>query len=372
MTGMITVSGCPRSGTSLMMNILRKALGEDRILGTQFPREDAIRNKLYSSDVRHVWRGYLDAINNVDNDEIIEKAKDMNPDGFWEDTSFAVDGLRWKPGIEDILIDIEKSEKPLVGKVVSQGLARSDPRYIHKVIYMLRDPGSVAKSQERLRREFKFIDMTTKKKIDLFSGVTINSPKMFIQVTLQAVAWLRAHQDIEVCFVKYNDLISNPRETLIKVQEFLGEGDFVSAASVVNPALKRSYPEWGDLLREDSEYIYQKLLDQDWDAIINFTKDPKREINRQTTFWECARSGLSVNEKFCKSCMETPGGYRMSVKQHAIVNDINFKDRPCAYECFFNLDETTFFDDFKSQGIEEEDAFDKAIEKSIKNNFWLE
>ena len=37
---MIVVSGCPRSGTSLMMESLRRALGEDRILGIRFPFSD--------------------------------------------------------------------------------------------------------------------------------------------------------------------------------------------------------------------------------------------------------------------------------------------------------------------------------------------
>jgi hypothetical protein len=372
MTGMITVSGCPRSGTSLMMNILREALGEDRILGSQFPREDIIRKKLDSSDIRSMWRGYLDAVNDIDNNEIIERAKDMNPDGFWEHTGFAVSGIHWKPGMEDLLARIDSADKPLVGKVVSQGLARSDPKYIHKIIYMLRDPGSVAKSQERLTREFKFIHVATKKKMDLFSGLTINSPKMFIQVTLSAVSWLLSHPNIEVCFVKYDDLIANPLETLVKVHEFLGEGDFASAANVVNPSLKRSYPKWSDILKEDAEFIYEKLLEQDWNSLLEFTKDPKREINRQTTFWECARSGLSVNEKFCNSCIESAGGYRMSVKQHAYANEIDWKKLPCAYECFFNLDNPTFFDKFKIDGFSEEDAFDKAIDKSIRNNFWFE
>ena len=40
---MIIVSGCARSGTSLMMDCLRVALGEDKILGHKFPHKEAIK-----------------------------------------------------------------------------------------------------------------------------------------------------------------------------------------------------------------------------------------------------------------------------------------------------------------------------------------
>ena len=36
---MIVVSGCPRSGTSLTMDCMRHAFGEDRIMGKKFPQE---------------------------------------------------------------------------------------------------------------------------------------------------------------------------------------------------------------------------------------------------------------------------------------------------------------------------------------------
>ena len=39
MAGLLLVSGCPRSGTSLCMDIQRLAHGEDVILGEKFPQE---------------------------------------------------------------------------------------------------------------------------------------------------------------------------------------------------------------------------------------------------------------------------------------------------------------------------------------------
>jgi len=40
--GLTVVSGCPRSGTSLMMDCLRTAFGDDRIIGNKFPQEERV------------------------------------------------------------------------------------------------------------------------------------------------------------------------------------------------------------------------------------------------------------------------------------------------------------------------------------------
>ena len=37
---MYVVSGCPRSGTSLMMDLMRVAYGEKRLLGKKFPQDE--------------------------------------------------------------------------------------------------------------------------------------------------------------------------------------------------------------------------------------------------------------------------------------------------------------------------------------------
>ncbi len=42
---MLIISGCPRSGTSVQMDIHRAVFGEERILGAKFPQEKRSRDK---------------------------------------------------------------------------------------------------------------------------------------------------------------------------------------------------------------------------------------------------------------------------------------------------------------------------------------
>jgi hypothetical protein len=124
---MIVVSGCPRSGTSLMMDCLRIAFGEDRILGHKFPQEhgllEAKKQGEEESDDHYEARMYAMnrglAVSGRLND--IERSKDMNPNGFWE-CRYTVQGVHWHRGIEVKNTDI--------CKIVSQGLFFSDPKYI--------------------------------------------------------------------------------------------------------------------------------------------------------------------------------------------------------------------------------------------------
>lgn len=355
---MIVVSGCPRSGTSLMMNCLRHALGDDRILGHEFP---SIENKLekfnekkpHETEEQYQLRMYLSKKMNPDLEEDLEETKDLNPNGFWECT-FSVRGVYFTPQFESFLeeMEFEDENKLTVCKIVSQGLAQSDPRYIHKVIYMLRDPYSVAKSQERLKRNMTFIHPETGGEVNLFDEVTIHSPEMFIKVSLSAAQWLENHPEIPVLFVNYDDLIQKPNETLNIIQDFLQEGNFEKAKSIINPKLKRSYaePEKSDLW-EDAEYVYEKMLNQDFN-FMEFLTDKKRKFNRLQRKWPCLRARQYMIEPHCKAC-KSDKKFRESLKEYAKSANVDWQNEPCVFECGFNLDSDPI-----------------TIEKSIENNFW--
>lgn len=365
-SGAIVVSGCPRSGTSLMMLLLREALGEGRILGEKFPQEKRLEALTAAPiDGRHAWRQY-----NVEKEgpELLAQARDMNPNGYWE-CPYTVRGLHWSPGKTQELEDLLKKDPPDICKVVSQGLARSDPRYIGKVIFMLRDPGSVAKSQERLVRKLEVLDVKNKmKKRDLLKGLTVNNTQMFLQVTLAASQWMKEHPSVPVHFVDYNSLIDDPVGVLEGVKTFLGEGDFTEAAKLIDPSLKRSAPDWDDALREDAENVFTKVKEKDWDALESFAKDRKTKLAERLTAWRCARTGLNVTKRFCLDCVRG-GKYRQDAIARATAHGLEWKTLPCAYEVSYS--DANFVDAFVAGGDTVEAAFEKAVAKSIEENFWV-
>jgi len=367
--GVIAVSGCPRSGTSLMMLLLREALGKERIFGEKFPQQK--RREILNAkpeDARHAWRLYTVKSNEQEDFEWLEQTKDMNPNGFWE-CMYTTQGIRWARGRAKVLDELLRKKKSPVCKIVSQGLARSDARYIKKVVFMLRDPGSVAKSQERLKRKLDVIDLKNKQKQDLFKGIIVNNTQMFLQVTLAAAQWMKDHPSVPVHFVRYNELLDDPKKVLDEVNYFLEEGDFKKAVKLINPKLKRSSPEWDDGLRENAEYVYSKLKEQDFGALESFAKDPETVLAERLTAWVCVRTGLQVAKRFCEDCQDGKK-YRQDAIAHAVMYGIDWKNLPCAYDVSYRKD--NFVDTFVEGGDTIETAFEKATAQSIKENFWTE
>ena len=78
---MYVVSGCPRSGTSLMMDIFRASLGQARIIGKKFPTERKVVRKNTDTEAIFSYRQYLQQ-HSGGRDAV--EVRDMNPEGFWE------------------------------------------------------------------------------------------------------------------------------------------------------------------------------------------------------------------------------------------------------------------------------------------------
>jgi len=352
---MIVVSGCPRSGTSLMMKILRTALGEDAILGSQFPQEkhqEAMRRKLpRETDAQHAYRMYALALDPVKD---VDGSKDMNPDGFWE-CAFTVRGVRYHAEMEQLLEELLAAGEGRVCKIVSQGLARSDPRFVDKVILMARSPREVAKSQERLKRklEFKFPDGKVR---DMFEGRTVHSPEMFIEVTLSVLHWLSEHPKVAVLVVPYDELLAAPGETVQKVAEFVGASlpeMWASGAAEVKQSLHRSHPEdKPSRLWDDAERVYQLLLKLDYEGAKEFVLDPERETHKENRKWMCVRAEQPAVAALCRSCLST--ALKNQLRQHAEKNGVPWQERPCAYEVAYGPEPLI------------------SIEESVRNNSWTE
>lgn len=353
---MIIISGCPRSGTSLMMDLMRKTFGEDRIIGDKFPQEKAtkVRRRKSDTDKTFAFAEYAaeDALKRAQ--EQLKVSKDLNPNGFWE-CPFTIRGVGYRLGTADLIRRIENEESPSICKVVSQGLVGTNPRYVTKIIYMLREPTAVAKSQERLRRELLYKDENGQTQ-NLWDSMNKISPRMFIEVTIAAAKWLRENPQIDVHFVEYSKLMSNPKETLLGIQEFLGEGDFTEAISAINPKLNRSSKVTivHDLL-EEAEMIYEAMKIQDWYSLEEYSVNRKTLLHRQTWQWYCVRSGSVAQEGICRGCVGDVK-FRASLKASAIKKGIKWESKPCAFECGYDVDREDYV----------------SIEESIKNNHWLE
>ena len=352
------VSGCPRSGTSMFMDIMRTVYGENRIFGRKFPQERRDEMKKQGDlepDHLYACRKYV--IEKQEEAQEEERSfEDMNPFGFWEER-YTVGGVSYHFGDREHLNKLleETDDDMTITKIVSQGLLQSDPMYIDKIVYMIRHPRAVAKSQERLKRGFstKFPDGKVR---NIFEDLVIHTPEMYIQVTAMACRFFLAYPDIPVHFVEFEELVTKPIEILNGVQDFLGRGDFTKAHGVIEPKLNRSkHEEVENDMWEDAEYIYEKFKEGEYEAVLTYLEEPKRNFNRNKRSWHCPRYGQTVTEKQCHACRENVV-VRGNFKNFAVQIQKDWINEPCLFECGYDLDREEY----------------KTIEQSIKENFWAD
>jgi hypothetical protein len=388
----VLVVACPRSGSSLTMDIQRLAHGDDAILGNKISDRDfekAMKEEMerrkdeedHEYRVRHyLLQRQLDQ--QLERQEKRQsKTKDMNPNGFWE-MEFTVAGISpyrrirgmavYSQELQDILDDIEAGTFK-VFKVVSQGLLQSNPRMIGKIIYVLRHPRAVAKSQERLSYSLELPDPETGEIKNLSELIKITTPKMFIEVTAQAARFLLDHPEIPVRFYHFEQLVRDPAPILQDMQEFVGRGDYSKALSAINPKLSRSnHAEVESDLLTDAEYVYEKFCKaaevinaggkreeagEYFKAIHTYLEDPHRLFNRQRRRWPCFRMNHMVTEKQCHSCMTEPIVRENAIKGRKVApikNETPWEEEPCLFECGMDLDRDKYL----------------TIEESIRRNFW--
>ena len=181
---MFVVSGEPRSGTSMMMQILKE-------LGLKIEGEQWI----------HDWNDHL------------------NPGGIYE-----VEGLVYK-GLTQEIIDGKHgwiTDKPMQGEVIKLstiGLIKSEPAVVEKVIYCIRDPREVIVSQ-RSRMNNK--------------GDKHNWEK-YLQHMVQLAEQIEPEDLPNFLVVDYGDVIWSPATEVTRVAEFLDVEPTESAIALPNP-----------------------------------------------------------------------------------------------------------------------------------------
>ncbi|NNC87072.1 MAG: tetratricopeptide repeat protein [Akkermansiaceae bacterium] len=165
------VSGLPRSGTSLMMQML-KAAGME-------PQTDGIR-----------------------------EADEDNPEGYWEWESLKQTGK-----LPELFATVEGLEERAI-KVVTMLLPSLPPEHNYKVIFMQRPVMEVARSQAR---------MIERRGTEGTSGSLEETARGLREHRQQLRARLAQERNIEVLDVPYPELIRNPGPVCAQVARFLGE-----------------------------------------------------------------------------------------------------------------------------------------------------
>ncbi len=168
-TTIIVVSGLPRSGTSMMMQMLEKGGME-----------------IFSDQVR--------------------EADENNPKGFYEHE--AVKRIaRDKTWLKDVGKKVVKIVSPLVFHL--------PPRFHYKIIFMVRDVEEVLASQHKmLERSGKLKPDTYKMGLDEAYRKNLDQFKQ----------WVEKNPNTEVLYVSYTETIQNPTVEIERINEFLGEG----------------------------------------------------------------------------------------------------------------------------------------------------
>ncbi|NCC45081.1 MAG: hypothetical protein EOM18_16215 [Clostridia bacterium] len=352
---MIIVSGISRSGTSLMMNCLHRTFGDSRIHGIKNPLEDTVEHldKRYNDEPEHIFncRKYLMRKNFRDIMTEFNKSKELNPTGFWE-TEYATQGVYYRFADRMNLKRWKEEPKPTFCKIVGRGLWQSDPTYIDKIIYMVRNPADIVKSHENLRRSTPIINNgnNSMRLEDMVHKA--NDPLMYMDVTGKVCEWFAEYPDIPVLYVYYDNLMDNPMKVFEDIREFIGEGDFTEAVKCIDSKLRRSVGErCTSKLWEMAWHIYDMFIKREYAAVVQYIRENHMAIHKPFRRWFCGRVNREVCFPECVACYS--GRCLRMFKKTAEEERVDWKSEPCLYEC----------------GLGDLPEY-KSIQDSIENNFW--
>lgn len=183
------VSGLPRSGTSMMMQMLHR--GGLPVL------TDAVR----SADEDNP-RGYFE----------LERVKQTKGDPSWLDEAHG----KVVKLISRLLLD----------------LPAPDPERVrYKIIFMRRDLDEVLRSQKKMLDRRGEDDEQSDEQVK----------ELFVAHLEEVETWLRKREDIDVIFQSYSRMVTDPRQGAEKINQFLGGIlDVEAMLSEVDPELYRN------------------------------------------------------------------------------------------------------------------------------------
>jgi hypothetical protein len=183
-SAIIIVSGLPRSGTSLMMQMLQNGGVE------------VVTDNIRTADTDNP-RGYYE----------FEKVKKIKQDASWLPQTR---GKAFKM-VSQLLYDLPSTET-------------------YRIIFMERDLDEVLLSQEKM---LKRLNRKAAPREEMRRSYTLHLERLH--------KWLREQPHLAVLSTRYNDLVEQPAREAHRVSEFLGGGpDRERMAKAVDPSLYRN------------------------------------------------------------------------------------------------------------------------------------
>src|SRR5579884_4086277 len=179
----VIVSGLPRSGTSLMMQMLDRG------------GVPVVTDHVSTADTDNP-KGYYE----------FEQVKALKRDASW------LPGLRGK-----------------AVKMVSQLLYDLPPGETYRILFMERDLDEVLASQEKMLT-----------RLGRTPAPRERIRPAFVQHLERLHEWLSRQPNMSLLRVRYNDLMERPRQEAERVRDFLGGADVEAMAATVDPALYRN------------------------------------------------------------------------------------------------------------------------------------
>ncbi|MDG1063782.1 MAG: alkaline phosphatase family protein [Flavobacteriaceae bacterium] len=178
----VVVSGLPRSGTSLMMQMMDKA-------GIV-----ALTDELREADVSNP-KGYYE----------YEPVKALYKDNSW----------------------LDKAQNKSV-KIVAPLLKYLDNKHRYKIIFMKRDLDEVVQSQQKMLGKSE-------------ATFPIKIYNQFQRLLASVAAWQKLAPGIEILYLDYKDVVAQPDKIAEQIQEFVGVPlDQEAMTQVVDPTLYRN------------------------------------------------------------------------------------------------------------------------------------
>lgn len=200
------VTGSKRSGTSMMMYILKEA--GIPVGGFKFPMRINSENEDTIIDAGREFSAF-------ENDESYATLRSFNTNGYWEYPSVCGKGIQHK----------HKTYDGSVVKVFNEGLLLSEESLVGKVMFMMRNPKKVLHSSikiGKLKNDPVLIDLQA-----------IRMKKLWAET----FRWLKG-KDFRI--IIYEELLLDPSHSIKEVIEWIGRGDARWGIKAVDTRMDRS------------------------------------------------------------------------------------------------------------------------------------
>jgi len=289
----IAVTGEPRSGTSLMMNILKET-GLD-IVGEKYPniKEDREENMIT-----------------------------LNEHGFWEIPGFVSRGAKHAAKYEYLY--------GKTFKIICRAMIQTDLKFINnidKIIFCLRNPREIMESQKNL---FSNVAVATN---NSWNDKNDKTEPMFDQYKNYIGRYVllanRLNLWNKTLVVDYANMLSNPEKQIKKVCEFLGKEYRPELSNLVEKRLYRS----SQIKQYDkkAEFLYKTIKTLNTKKVENQIKKYliKEKIENITWLDDTEfETWVIAGESLYKSLVNNNKGVRDKLKESALLNS---KPTQCPY-----------------------------------------